>query len=115
MPKKTCKLPPVVTGLKAKQLIESGERVAIGFVSSWCHYCQAAKPALAEAACETGNCKVVLVNAELASAFAEQQKVDGFPTVILYEGGQTIGKSEGADTVDGYKKFLSRMGKVKKK
>lgn len=78
----------------------SSGRVLAMFYAPWCPYCTKTVAAMTEAASILGRdhgIRVVALNADLYETIAQDAKVQGFPTIRLYDSGKMVREHQSGD------------------
>jgi thioredoxin-like negative regulator of GroEL len=77
----------------------SSGRILAMFYAPWCPYCTKTVAAMTEAASVLGTdgIRVVALNADLYDTIAQDSKIQGFPTIRLYESGKMIREYRSGD------------------
>lgn len=80
------------------ELIKSpGMPVLVDFYADWCGPCKMMNPVVEQLAKEySGKLKVVKINVDKNQAAAQQYRVQGVPTFMLFKNGQVVWKQSGA-------------------
>ena len=79
--------------------IQASDKVPllVDVFATWCGPCQLMAKELEQAAAELGNCvRVAKLDSDQNETLASQLKVQGLPTLILFENGQEVKRMEGA-------------------
>ena len=86
-----------VTNATFKQeVLDATVPVVVDFWAPWCSPCRYLGPMLDRAAADfDGRIKVVKVNVDEEPELASQHKVSGIPTLVYYNGGQSVGQQVG--------------------
>lgn len=72
-----------------KELINSGQPVLVDFFAEWCGPCKMMKPVLAEVAKKMdGKARILKVDIDKNKKAAAQYRIQGVPTLILFQGGK---------------------------
>jgi thioredoxin len=89
------------------ELVKSGDRVMIDFNAKWCAPCQKMKPYILKFQAEMkDNIKIVQLDADENKTIVEQMKLDGLPTIIIYEKGKEVWRNVGYISEEDLKKHL---------
>ena len=74
-----------------------GMPVLVDFYADWCGPCKTMSPIVEQVASQyTGKLKVIKVNVDNNQAAAQQFRVQGVPTFILFKQGQQVWRQSGA-------------------
>jgi thioredoxin len=89
------------------ELIKSSDKVMIDFNAKWCAPCQKMKPYVAKLEEEMKDkVKIVSLDADENRTLTEQLKIDGLPTIIIYEKGKEVWRNVGYISEEDLKKHL---------
>jgi thioredoxin-like negative regulator of GroEL len=94
----TCK-PNVLqmTAGEAKRFLEASDKpTLVQFAADWCGYCEASKPAVAQASqvlCDRA--RVVRVNVDKAPKLADRFKVEELPDFVVMHKGKIVARVKG--------------------
>lgn len=81
---------------KFSELIRSETPVLVDFYATWCGPCKAMSPILEETAIKLkGKVKIVKVDVDKNQNAAENYKVRGVPTLILFVNGKQVWRQSG--------------------
>ena len=80
------------------ELIKSpGMPVLVDFYADWCGPCKTMNPVVEQLAKDfSGKLKVIKINVDKNQAAAQQYRVQGVPTFMLFKNGQVVWKQAGA-------------------
>ncbi|MHC2991037.1 thioredoxin [Pontibacter sp. HJ8] len=80
------------------ELIKSpGMPVLVDFYADWCGPCKTMSPVVEQLAKDfSGKLKVIKINVDKNQAAAQQYRVQGVPTFLLFRNGQVVWKQAGA-------------------
>lgn len=89
------------------ELIKSSDRVMIDFNARWCEPCQKMKPYITRLETEMKD-KIIIVSldADENKTIVEQLKLEGLPTIIVYEKGKEVWRNVGYITEEDLRKHL---------
>ena len=89
------------------ELIKSSDKVMIDFNAKWCEPCKKMKPYISKLETEmAAKIKIVSLDADENKTIVEQLKLDGLPTIIVYEKGKEVWRNVGYITEEDLKKHL---------
>ena len=89
------------------ELLKSNDKVMIDFNAKWCPPCQKMKPYILKLETEMASkIKIVSLDADENKTLVEQLKLDGLPTIIIYEKGKEVWRNVGYISEEDLKKHL---------
>ena len=89
------------------ELIKSSDKVMIDFNAKWCEPCKKMKPYISKLETEmAAKIKIVSLDADENKTIVEQLKLDGLPTIIVYEKGKEVWRNVGYISEEDLKKHL---------
>lgn len=89
------------------ELIKSSDRVMIDFNAKWCAPCKKMNPYILKFQTEIKErIKIVQLDADENKTIVEQLKLDGLPTIIIYEKGKEVWRNVGYISEEDLKKHL---------
>ncbi len=89
------------------ELIKSSDRVMIDFNAKWCAPCKKMNPYILKFQTEMiEKIKIVQLDADENKTIVEQMKLDGLPTIIIYEKGKEVWRNVGYISEEDLKKHL---------
>lgn len=89
------------------ELIKSSDKVMIDFNAKWCAPCKKMKPYILKMQTEMKDkIKIVQLDADENKTIVEQMKLDGLPTIIVYEKGKEVWRNVGFISEEDLKKHL---------
>ena len=89
------------------ELIKSNDKVMIDFNAKWCAPCKKMNPYILKFQKEMkDNIKIVQLDADENKTIVEQLKLDGLPTIIVYEKGKEVWRNVGYISEEDLKKHL---------
>ena len=78
------------------EVVNTGTKVLVDFWASWCAPCRMVSPIIDEIANEATDFKVGKINVDEQPELAAQFGVMTIPTLIIFDKGQVVNKSIGA-------------------
>ncbi|MFH0798621.1 MAG: thioredoxin [Pseudomonadota bacterium] len=94
-----------------KEVLESGIPVLVDFWAAWCGPCRALAPAVETVATEkAGKVKVCKLDVDGNPNVAGQFGIRSIPTILLFNGGQTIGQIVGNVPKGAIDELLKKVG-----
>lgn len=82
-----------------QDLIATKQLVLVDFTAAWCGPCKAMAPILKEVAKEVGNsARIIKIDIDKNTQIAQQLKIKGVPTFILYKEGKILWRESGMQT-----------------
>ena len=89
------------------ELIKSNRRVMVDFNAKWCAPCQKMKPYILKFQSELKDqIKIVQLDADENKTLVDQMKLEGLPTIIIYENGKEVWRNVGFISEEDLKKQL---------
>lgn len=89
------------------ELLKSGDRVMIDFNAKWCEPCKKMNPYILKFQTELKDkIKIVQLDADENKTLVEQLKLEGLPTIIVYEKGKEVWRNTGYISEEDLKKHL---------
>jgi thioredoxin len=89
------------------ELVKSSDRVMIDFNAKWCAPCKKMNPYILKFQTEMiEKIKIVQLDADENKTIVEQMKLDGLPTLIIYEKGKEVWRNVGYISEEDLKKHL---------
>ena len=85
-----------------EELISTGKTL-VDFWASWCGPCRAQSP-IAEELAETTDVKLIKINVDEDCEVTPRFGITSIPTLLLFDGGELIGKFIGLTALDELKK-----------
>ncbi|MFC4817324.1 MULTISPECIES: thioredoxin [unclassified Flavobacterium] len=90
-----------------KKITQSDKKVLIDFYAEWCGPCKKMAPYMEKMKAEMkGDLVIVKIDADKNQLLAQQLKIEGLPTLILYKKGEEIWKNLGYISEEDLKKKL---------
>jgi len=98
-------IPGEVSDLSAKdvqtEIDHPGSLMLLDVYATWCGPCQMIAPILKDIAAEEGDkLRVIKMDSDKNQELSSKLKVNGLPTLVLFNGGNEIDRLEGAPTKD---------------
>ena len=94
-------------GQEYGELLKSNDKILIDFNAKWCAPCQKMKPYILKLQTEmAAQIKIVQLDADENKTLVEQLKLEGLPTIIVYEKGKEVWRNVGYISEDDLKKHL---------
>jgi len=89
------------------ELVKSSDRVMIDFNAKWCAPCKKMNPYILKFQTEMKDkIKIVQLDADENKTIVDQMKLDGLPTIIIYEKGKEVWRNVGYISEEDLKKHL---------
>tara|TARA_B100001123_G_C14593385_1_gene742897 strand:- start:158 stop:481 length:324 start_codon:yes stop_codon:yes gene_type:complete len=87
------------------EVLDSEQPVVVDFWAEWCMPCRMIAPVLEDMAQDyAGKLKIAKLNVDHVSDVAQKYEVFSIPTLLLFKGGEVVGKQVGAvprETIEG--------------
>ena len=91
-----------------EEVLEAKETVLVDFWATWCGPCQMMGPVMDEISEERDDIKVCKVNVDDEMELARQYRVLSIPTFLIFENGEVIGRTMGAQPKEQLYKLMSK-------
>jgi thioredoxin 1 len=92
-----------------QEVVQSGQPVLVDYWAEWCGPCKMIEPLLHEIADEyAGRIKIAKVNIDENPQVANQFKIRGIPTLMVFKDGKVQGMKVGAVTKGVLKEFVEQ-------
>ncbi len=89
------------------ELVKSNQRIMVDFNAKWCAPCQKMKPFILKLKEEMKDrITIIQVDTDENETIAEQMKLEGLPTIIVYENGKEVWRNVGYISEEDLKKHL---------
>jgi thioredoxin 1 len=97
-----------------RQVLQSAAPVLVDFYAPWCGPCKTLAPTIAKLADDfAGRVKVAKVNVDEASELSERYRIQGVPTLILFQGGKIVDSVVGLAPEETLRQKLDRVAPVR--
>ncbi len=91
------------------EVLQSDLPVVVDFYADWCPPCRMLAPILDRLAIDfAGKIKFVKVNSDEEPQLASRYNVTGLPTIMLVDGGQTVGQFAGLPQEEAFRNALQK-------
>jgi thioredoxin 1 len=98
-----------VTAEQVKQLQLEGKKLLVDYWAEWCGPCKALIPRLEVLSSQYPDVMFVKVNVDENTDSALEMGIRSVPTVMIYNGGELVNRSTGANIDSVYKNILDTL------
>ena len=93
-----------------QEVVQSGQPLLVDYWAEWCGPCKMIEPLLHEIADEyAGRIRIAKVNIDENPQVANQYKIRGIPTLMVFKDGKVQGMKVGALTKGALKEFVEQF------
>lgn len=101
-------LPALDQGGFAEALDRSTVPLVVDFWAPWCGPCRSTMPVFAQLAKEMdGRATFATVNVDVSPSLARQYDVRAIPTILVFTGGQLVGRAVGGQTAEQLRQLVN--------